>query len=53
MTHPEAPDYDDDYDEECPNCGGEGWIYDCIDGMCVDAESGCDLCKRRCDWCYP
>jgi hypothetical protein len=38
-------------DDECPNCGGDGVTYDCIDGMCVDSESGCDLCERKCDWC--
>lgn len=37
--------------EECANCGGEGVIYDCIDGQCLDAESGCDLCASRCDFC--
>lgn len=48
----EYPD-DFDYDDSCPNCGGEGVIYDCIDGCCEDAESGCELCERRCDWCNP
>lgn len=47
-------DYDDDYDDdECGNCGGEGVTYDCIDGCCMNAEDGCDLCMRRCDWCNP
>lgn len=40
-------------DDDCPNCGGTGFVYDCIDGFCADAESGCDLCERRCDWCSP
>lgn len=44
-------DYYDEADEDCPNCGGEGFTYDCIDGCCVDAEEGCELCERRCDWC--
>jgi hypothetical protein len=44
---------DHDDDEYCPNCGGTGFVYDCIDGFCEDAESGCDLCERRCDWCNP
>lgn len=44
--------YDDDYDDgSCPNCGGEGYVYDCIDGCCINAEEGCDLCAYRCDWC--
>ena len=50
----EKPQYDDfDYDDSCPNCGGEGVLYSCIDGCCEDAESGCDLCAYRCDWCNP
>lgn len=48
-------DYDDhDPDDSCPNCGGEGYVYDCFEEYaCVDPESGCDLCMRRCDWCNP
>ncbi len=48
-----APSNFDDMDDdgECPNCQGEGVIYDCIDGCCIDPESGCDLCAHRCDWC--
>jgi hypothetical protein len=42
---------DIDDGEECGNCGGEGYVYDCFDGFCMDAESGCDDCARRCDWC--
>ncbi|MFG1413419.1 hypothetical protein V5G24_20115 [Xanthobacter sp. VTT E-85241] len=46
--------YDADYDDgECWNCGGEGYVFDCIDGFCADAEAGCDLCTRRCDVCNP
>lgn len=37
--------------EECGNCGGEGVTYDCIDGQCLDAEIGCDLCASKCDYC--
>lgn len=40
-------------DEDCWNCGGEGYISDCFDGMCEDADSGCDECTRRCDVCNP
>lgn len=44
--------YDDELDgEDCGNCGGEGFTYHCIDGCCVNAEDGCELCARRCDWC--
>ena len=37
--------------DECPECGGEGYTYDCFDGCCVDAESGCGDCERRCMEC--
>lgn len=36
---------------ECWQCDGDGFSCDCIDGMCRDAEIGCDLCERRCDLC--
>lgn len=29
-------------------------LYDVYDEIgCIDPESGCDLCERRCDWCRP
>lgn len=37
--------------EECWHCGGEGETYDCIDGCCIDAESGCPDCARPCLEC--
>lgn len=46
-----GPWFFDDPGEDCGNCGGEGYVFDCIDGCCEDAEVGCDLCTRRCDWC--
>lgn len=46
-------DFSEDY-ETCSNCGGEGVIYMCLsEYACIDPESGCDLCERRCDWCRP
>lgn len=49
--------WDDDYqndDDDCPNCGGEGFYYSCDEEFaCIDPEGGCDLCMRRCDWCNP
>ena len=37
---------------ECWNCGGEGLIANCQDEWaCIDPESGCDLCTKRCDIC--
>jgi hypothetical protein len=37
--------------EDCWHCGGEGETFDCIDGCCLDADSGCELCKRDCLEC--
>ncbi len=38
--------------EDCPECGGEGYIYDCFEEFaCIDPESGCQDCARRCRWC--
>lgn len=52
---PETPDYDDDFDnEDCWNCGGEGFVSSCFEEFaCIDPESGCDLCTWRCDVCRP
>jgi len=38
-----------DDDSECPICGGEGFVFDCFDGCCEDAEIGCDECTIPCD----
>ncbi len=47
-------DHDMGLDDVCPNCGGEGVIYSCFEEWaCVDPDSGCDLCTRRCDVCHP
>lgn len=38
--------------EDCPECGGEGYTYDCFEEFaCIDPESGCEDCARRCRWC--
>lgn len=42
-----ASDLDDD--DGCPNCGGEGFVFDCFDGCCECADEGCDDCIRPCD----
>jgi len=47
-------DYDEDGNEiyDCWNCVGEGFWSDCFEEWaCIDPESGCDLCLRRCDVC--
>lgn len=41
------------YDEDCGQCDGSGYWYHCIDGCCINAEEGCNLCARRCDFCNP
>lgn len=38
-------------DEECPFCGGEGATFDCFDGCCASADSGCQDCTRPCPEC--
>jgi hypothetical protein len=50
MAH---PDYDDHSGWiDCWQCGGEGEIADCWEEYaCIDPESGCDLCMKRCDIC--
>lgn len=48
-----SPDTEDDLDG-CWQCGGEGVVYSCEqEYACIDPESGCDLCERRCDVCQP
>lgn len=46
-----------DYEEnECGNCGGEGFTYGCSwDWQCdtYDEGEGTCLCERPCDWCHP
>jgi len=54
---PGEPDFDIDHAIagdwiDCWQCGGEGELADCWEEYaCVDPESGCDLCLRRCDVC--
>ena len=47
---------DDLHDEDCWNCGGEGFTYGCDwDWQCPtydEGEMSC-LCTRRCEWCTP
>ena len=49
---PNPSDYDDEWDNiDCWNCDGDGYVFECFDGFCLDAEIGCDLCTRQCDVC--
>lgn len=43
----------EDSDTSCPECGDEGFIFDCFDGFCAGAEEGCDDCTRPCPTCSP
>lgn len=39
-------------DEDCSHCGGEGYLADCHEEWaCIDPESGCEDCMRRCPEC--
>ena len=56
----QAADQDDGYwdydDNDCANCGGEGFTYGCSwDWQCdtYDEGEGTCLCTRRCEWCTP
>lgn len=52
MGQPGECDFDYGEDDDCPNCGGEGFVASCFEEWaCIDPEGGCDLCIRRCDWC--
>ena len=45
---------DDDHEDDCPNCGGEGQVWGCFEDTCVcinDDGLGCAPCL--CDWCRP
>jgi len=49
-----ASDDYDDYEDGCYECGGEGFVSDCVEEWaCVDPEYGCDYCTRRCPLCNP
>jgi hypothetical protein len=54
LTDAEREQIDDHMssDDECWNCGGEGYVYNCFEEYaCVNPEDGCDECMRRCDVC--
>lgn len=44
-------DFEPDDPWDCYQCGGEGFVWDCFDGFCVNAEDGCDDCTRACPEC--
>lgn len=47
----EPPDDHNEYDDCCQRCGDEGFIFDCFDGFCADADFGCDDCTKPCPDC--
>lgn len=53
VDHDPYWDYDE-YENECWNCGGEGFVASCFsEYACMYPDEGCDLCTRRCDVCKP
>ena len=44
-----------DYEEnDCHNCGGEGFVYGCSwDWQCDTWDGDSCLCTRPCEWCHP
>lgn len=49
--------HEDDFDyedNECWNCGGEGFVSSCFEEWaCMYPDEGCDLCTHCCDVCAP
>lgn len=51
---PREDDYDDFIDDGCYECGGDGFVSDCVEEWaCVDPDYGCDYCTRPCPLCNP
>lgn len=50
---PDDGQYDPSLDDDgtCWRCGGDGFIFECFDGFCLDADVGCDDCTRPCPIC--
>lgn len=44
-------DEDNEYDDCCQCCGGEGFVFECFDGCCEDYMVGCDQCTEPCPEC--
>lgn len=56
MSLPHLDDFIDDdegRDLDCYECAGEGVVFDCFDGLCVNAEDGCEDCMHACPVCTP
>ena len=53
MTKEELEDMlaDREPTEDCWDCGGDGFVFDCFDGLCAEAEIGCDDCTKTCSIC--
>lgn len=54
MTEADDPSYWEYEENDCWNCGGEGFVSSCFEEWaCMYPDEGCDLCTRRCDVCLP
>lgn len=55
MGEPDGFEAEDDYTNDCPECGGEGGYAVCCEDCCphIYGEDGCDdpACWRRCSVC--
>ena len=48
------PDWYENDEGVCWNCGGEGYVYGCSwDWQCDTWDGDSCLCTRRCDICNP
>lgn len=45
------PDFEPEDDDTCQRCGGDGFVHECFDGFCEDADIGCDDCTIVCPEC--
>lgn len=51
---PSDDEFDDYDDGGCYECGGEGFVSDCVEEWaCIDPDYGCDYCTRPCPLCHP
>jgi len=57
LTGSTDEEWDDEFgedDEDCPHCGGEGFVANCWEEYaCIDPDGGCADCLAPCDYCNP
>lgn len=50
----DADPYWEEDEDDCHNCGGEGFVYGCSwDWQCDTWDGESCLCTRPCEWCHP